>query len=85
MPRCEQTDLPAEMCAHCLGHTDPDQQASKDRAALLATARGWFVARWPGTCEHCGEPFEAGDAIHADGALRMEVPTGWRAECCPTT
>lgn len=74
MPRCDTTDLPTDMCAHCLGHTDPEQQAAQDRARLLAS--GWTTAQWPGTCEHCGERFEAG------AALRMDVPTGWRAECC---
>lgn len=84
MVRCEITDLPADMCAHCLGHIDPERQVLKDRAALLATARGWIVAQWPGTCERCGERYGAGAAIRASGAIRMDVPTGWRAECCAT-
>lgn len=78
MPRCDITDLPADMCAHCLGHKDPEQQTLKDRARLLASGRGWIAAQWPGTCEHCGERFQPGAAI------RMDVPAGWRAECCAT-
>jgi hypothetical protein len=74
--RCDFTDLPAVSCAHCLGHVDPEQQARKDRAQLLASGRGWFPAQFPGCCEFCGERFEPGTAI------RMEVPSGWRAECC---
>jgi hypothetical protein len=79
MPRCDLTDLPTDMCAHCLSHQDPERAAAQDRARLLATGRGWFAAQWSGTCEHCGERFEAGTAI------RMEIPTGWRAECCADT
>ncbi|MEU8920372.1 hypothetical protein AB0D10_05450 [Kitasatospora sp. NPDC048545] len=79
MARCDLTDLPTDMCAHCLRHTDPDQEAARDRARLLATGRGWIAAQWPGTCEHCGERFEPGTAI------RMDIPTGWRAECCAPT
>ena len=75
MARCEKTDLDVTMCAHCLKHADPEQQVHKDRARLLATGR-WFAAQWPGTCEQCGGRFPAGAAI------RMEIPNGWRAECC---
>lgn len=78
MARCDLTDLPADMCAHCLGHQDPQQQTLKDRAQLLVSGRGWLVAQWPGACEHCGERFQPGAAI------RMDLPTGWRAECCAT-
>lgn len=70
--RCELTDLPADMCAHCLGHTDPELQAAKDRVRLLAS--GWIAAEWPGYCGHCGEWFDAGTAIRMDF-----IP---RAECC---
>jgi len=77
--RCELTDLPADMCAHCLGHQDPEQQTLKDRTSLLSSGRGWIAAQWPGTCEHCGERFQPGAAI------RMDIRTGWRAECCADT
>jgi hypothetical protein len=62
------------MCAHCLGQPDPEAEARKLRAALLDS--GWMAAVYPGTCEHCGERFEAGAAI------RMDLRLGWRAECC---
>ncbi|MDJ0342237.1 hypothetical protein QMK19_03425 [Streptomyces sp. H10-C2] len=75
MPRCDVTDLDTSMCAHCLGHADPEQQAKRVRARLLASGR-WFPALYPGTCEHCGERFEPGAAI------RLEIPQGWCAECC---
>jgi hypothetical protein len=72
--RCDFTDLPTDTCAHCLGHVDPEAEARKARAQLFAT--GWYPALYPGTCEHCGERFTPGMAI------RMEIPAGWRAECC---
>lgn len=77
MPRCDLTDLPADMCAHCLGHADTQQQTTADRTRLLTS--GWTVAQWPGTCEHCGDRFAVGAAI------RSHIPTGWRAECCEVT
>lgn len=76
MPRCDLTDLPTDMCAHCLGHQDPERAAAQDRARLLASGQRWFPAQFPGACEHCGERFEPGAAI------RMEAQAGWRAECC---
>ncbi|WP_171072350.1 hypothetical protein [Streptomyces sp. DASNCL29] len=80
MARCDLTELDTTACAHCLGHTDPQTEAKRERAKLLNTGR-WFPAQFPGTCEHCGARFEPGTAI------RMEIPSGWRAECCaePTT
>jgi len=73
--RCDFTDLPTDSCAHCLGHADPEQQARKDRTRLISTGR-WFAAQYSGTCEACGTPFPPGTAI------RMDIPQGWRAECC---
>jgi hypothetical protein len=72
--RCDFTDLPTEACAHCQGHADPDEQTKKDRTRLFT--QGWIPAQFPGTCEHCGERFDPGAAI------RMEIPRGWRGECC---
>lgn len=74
--RCEFTELPVDSCAHCRGNTiTPDEEAAADHAELTAAAR-WFHAIHPGVCAACGEPFTAGTAI------RMEIPRGWRAECC---
>lgn len=73
--RCEKSELPVDQCAHCLGHTDPERDAARQREQLLEQP-GWFPARFPGMCEHCGEPFTAGTPI------RMFLDRGWRAECC---
>lgn len=77
--RCEMTELPTSSCAHCLGHADPEAELSALRARLLATGRGWFTAQYPGTCQHCDERFEPGAVV------RMEIPRGWRGECCADT
>lgn len=74
--RCELTDLLVDGCAHCRGNTvSPDEEATAEQAALAATAP-WFHAVYPGVCAACGTPFTAGTPI------RMELPRGWRADCC---
>jgi len=75
MSRCDLTDLPADMCAHCLGHKDTEQQATTDREALLSRGN-WLTAKFRGRCADCGEWYAAGTAI------RRNDPDGWTAECC---
>lgn len=60
-PRCEWSDLPVSMCAHC--RTPEDNQPSEP------TQR--FTARYPGRCANCDDPIEPGDEIAAtdDGYL----------------
>ncbi|WP_329311672.1 hypothetical protein [Streptomyces sp. NBC_01262] len=69
--RCELTELLADSCAHCLGHTDP----APDPPPPVNTGR-WFHAIYPGVCEVCGNRFTPGTPI------RLEIPKGWRAACC---
>jgi len=59
---CALTELPATMCAHCTGKVGPEEEMARHRRRLLATGR-WFTARYPGQCQRCGEPYEAGAAI----------------------
>ena len=74
--RCELTELTIDSCAHCRGNTlSPQDEAVTERVALINSGR-WFHAVHPGTCAVCGTPFEPGTAI------RLEIPRGWRAECC---
>lgn len=74
--RCELTELPVDSCAHCRGNTTtPDEEAATDRVQLINSGR-WFHAVHPGVCAVCGTPFDPGTAI------RLEIPRGWRAECC---
>jgi hypothetical protein len=74
--RCERTELPAAMCA-C-----PDHRSAGTRTATVGIVQerpqpGWFVARYPGVCRGCFEPFTAGTHITGtDGS------DGWTAECC---
>jgi len=74
--RCEITELPADMCAHCRGNTlTPDEEAAAEHAELAST-KPWFHAVHPGVCACCGEPFTPGTPI------RLHIPAGWRAACC---
>lgn len=72
--RCEMTELPTDMCAHCLGHRE--EPTAPARTALAVADRPWFTALYPGRCAGCGEPFQPGAQI------RMAAPTGWLAVCC---
>lgn len=65
--RCDLTDLPRDMCAHCLGHTEPPTQPD---------ARPWFDARYGGRCSNCDDYIEPGDRIRADGY------GGYLGQCC---
>jgi hypothetical protein len=74
--RCDLTDLPVDGCAHCRGNTtSPDDETTAEREELVNTAP-WFHAVHPGVCAVCGEPFAPGTPI------RLEIPQGWRADCC---
>lgn len=57
--RCQLSDLPAEMRAHCRNIPDPPRE---DR-----TLGRPFAAAFPGRCVDCDEPFSEGDRIRADG------------------
>lgn len=68
--RCAYSDLPANQCAHCLGHAGPADERDEPRGSLR-----WAPARYPGRCADCGEPFDVGAQIRAHAE-------GWIAECC---
>lgn len=53
--RCEWSDLPETMCAHCRGLT------LEDNATLGVTQR--FTARRGGRCPNCKNLYRAGDRI----------------------
>jgi hypothetical protein len=65
--RCDVTNLPAVMCAHCLDDQQPD------RPGQLGPA---FEAAYGGWCAGCDDPIEPGDRIRADGE------GGYRLDCC---
>lgn len=72
--RCEKTDLPTDMCSHCLGHEDPDVPARLGHPLIPARAY-WLQAQYPGCCSGCGDRYPAGARIIRDG-------DGWLSECC---
>jgi len=51
-PRCELTELPISMCAHCRKHELPEPEPLH-----------WFPARYHGRCAECNRPIEPGDDI----------------------
>lgn len=61
-PRCDRTDLPVSMCAHCRGH-DVTPSTARDYEPL-------FTARYDGRCAECDDPIDAGERIAplADGS-----------------
>lgn len=79
--RCVQSDLPKSMCSHCRPASEPTIEESRitDFGALLAkSVQGkWFTANYSGDCSICGERFERGEEIRADGS------GGWQGrDCC---
>ena len=53
-PRCERTDLPVSMCAHCRGHDH-----TPDGVRFGTT----IAARYPGRCALCDDHIEPDDLI----------------------
>lgn len=59
--RCDCCDLPVESCGKAI-----EKKRLKDAAdekTRLLTLPGFFEARYPGVCGHCGEHFDAGTPI----------------------
>lgn len=69
--RCELSDLPVDMCAHCLGHKDP----ANERPEPSAAAGRAVPAAWPGLCASCGQHYPASTTIR-------HTADGWTADCC---
>jgi hypothetical protein len=72
--RCDCCDLPAYSCGKAVEQCQRAEQAN-ERVRLRA--QGWTPAQWPGRCDACNEPFDAGSLIS-----HLGVEHGWRAECC---
>lgn len=73
MSRCDFTDLDQASCAHCQGHDAFPEVQNRRR---LEQSGVWVTARYDGKCAGCGDWYQAGTLIHADG------DGGWLAECC---
>jgi hypothetical protein len=63
--RCDFSDLPAGMCAHCTGAEA--RARAEERSEPGGTPGPWFTAGFGGTCATCGDPIVPGDTIRADG------------------
>jgi hypothetical protein len=72
--RCDFTDLPAESCAHCLGHADPFTSDDKPDGTGPGPV---FTASYPGRCDACDFDFAPGDQIRATG-----LGHGYLGPCC---
>lgn len=73
-PRCDMTDLLVSACG-CRAHrgtprpVDPFDTASEPPGP-------WVQAAWGGECDGCGQDYDEGDEIRADGS------GGWEGKCC---
>lgn len=78
--RCDKTDLLKSQCAHCRPAAAPNIESSSltNFGELLAKSQQgrWFTANYDGDCSVCGEDFEQGDDIRADGS------GGWQGRYC---
>ncbi|PWK81652.1 hypothetical protein C8D88_11663 [Lentzea atacamensis] len=72
--RCDRTDLLVEQCAHCRNLVSPEEEAARQRSALVASGK-WLRAVHKGKCARCGEWFGEGSAI-------TRRPSGWISDCC---
>ena len=61
MSRCDKTDLPTDMCAHCRGVDLPEREDSGDA----------IRARFSGHCNGCDREIEPGDWIRKVGYAYM--------------
>lgn len=78
--RCDCCDLLLDSCGKAAQQRQQAQhrrELAALRARLYATP-GWFPARWPGVCCHCGDDFPPDTLIRADDVGRRH----WVAECC---
>lgn len=75
--RCPLTELLVDECAHCrkLPDAEVDDDPFDDPAPprRAGQAASWFRAAYPGACSSCGDGFDEGDVIRADGEGGYEM------------
>lgn len=71
--RCERTDLPASMCAHCRGHADLLAPADLGSGDVLSR----FTASYNGRGENCDGPIRVAEQIAA-----LTDGSGYACERC---
>lgn len=72
--RCDLSELLVTDCAHCRKTQDPFAEPTRTHRGG-GTMGPPITASYPGKCA-CGEWFNAGEPIRADG------DGGWLARCC---
>lgn len=77
--RCDCCDFPVDMCGKEAAKQQ-DAEAAERRKELVN--RGWFLAKWPGTCAECGTHFEPDEFIHALPGGYGRKGSKYLAECC---
>jgi hypothetical protein len=60
--RCERTDLPVSMCAHCLGHADVIAQAEPRYYPTESVPQ--TTAQFESRCPYCDGTIFPGDLIY---------------------
>lgn len=76
--RCEMTELPVDMCAHCRGGDVLLGQLLTTQPGRDGQPGPTVEARWAGLCASCGTHYPAGTPIRRG-------PDGWTADCCEET
>ena len=78
--RCTCCDLPVESCGRAAEKRQ--QRAEQEARAELLVTRGWFPARYPGSCAGCGSYFRVGEPIRVNRNRRWTEPVTYVASCC---
>jgi hypothetical protein len=74
--RCERTELPVSMCAHCKGQRSVEEQVKHEGTG------DWIFAQDPGDCAGCGTPFKEGELIHRIFTDSHSRGFCWVSMCC---
>ena len=68
-------ELPHDQCDYCQPKPDPVDPFDPFSGPTIPLLGPWFVAGFAGECSECGDEFDAGCMIRADGT------GGYVSEC----